>query len=133
MANQPQVVIVGLNEFRAALKAAQGTYPRQLTKALKLAGVPVIAKIAARVPYDSGTLAGSYRASVRGTRASITSRAPYGAGAEWGRYGKWSGFMRYGEPGRFAWRAVQESEEEIAAVMYAELKNVIEAYGWFHR
>lgn len=131
MANQPQVVIVGLNEFRAALKAAQGTYPRQLTKALKLAGVPVIAKIAARVPYRTGTLAGSYRASVRGTRASITSRAPYGAGAEWGRFGKWSGFQ--GTPPRFAWPAVEESEEQIAAVMYAELKNVIEAYGWFHR
>lgn len=126
-----RLVVAGLTELRAALKAAQGRAPRELTKALKRVGEPVVRAAAAAAPYRSGTLSRSYATSVRGSTASIVSKAPYGAGAEWGKFGKWRGFMRYGGPGRFAWRAL-EADTELPERLTHELSDVLSANGWFH-
>jgi hypothetical protein len=99
--------------------------------ALKAAGEPVIAQASAESPQITGALAGSYRASVRGVTGEITSGVPYGAGAEWGARGKWTGFARYGSPGsRFAGRAVQDKEAEIELILERGLRNLFEIHGW---
>ena len=126
------VVIGGLNEFRTAVRVAAGKYPTEISKALKLAGVPVLAQAAIAAPRRSGALAAGYRTSVRGTTASIVSSVPYSGGAEWGTMGKWSGFSRYGSPPRFAGRAIETQETQIALIVEAELREIISAYGWFH-
>lgn len=127
------VAIEGVNEFRAALRAAQGTAPRALTAGLKKAGIPVVRMAQARMPHRTGTLAGSLKVSVSGTKGSIVSSAPYAGGAEWGRYGKWSGWVsRYGAPPRFVWPTVELAHDVIAALVLAELKQVVEIYGWAH-
>lgn len=126
---QGVIVVDGLNEFRAALRVAIGKAPRALTAALKRGGEPILAEARAQAPRLTGALAGSLRASVRGTNADIVSRVPYAGGAEWGRYGKWSGFS--GAPPRFVWPAV-ESQADLAMNVIAEgLRDVLTAHGWF--
>lgn len=125
------VVIGGLNEFRAAVRAAAGKYPTEISKALRLAGVPVVAGAAALAPHRSGALASGYKVSVRGTTASVVSSVPYSGGAEWGTMGKWSGFTRYGSTPRFAGRAVELEETAIALIVQTELSEIVGAYGWF--
>ena len=132
MAEFGAVTIEGLNEFRAALRAAQGVYPRELSKALKRAGEPIVRLAAVRMPRVTGQLARSLKVSVRGTRGDIISSAPYAGGAEWGRYGKWSGFNRYGSPPRFVYPSVEQAQPVMAEVILRELKNVVEIYGWAH-
>jgi hypothetical protein len=143
------VKIVGLDAFRADLKAASKAGPRALTKGLRAAGKPVLertrflAPITTRKVYASGPhpgeLKASYRIRIRGTQASIISTAPFGAGAEWGVHGRWRGFLRYpgaaDDPtrGRFAWRAVLENRERIAAAVDAAMDEIETIYGWAHR
>lgn len=126
------VQVEGLKEFRAALKAAEKNAPRELSKALKKAGVPVAARASTLAPRLSGLLAGGYKITTQGPAASLVNRAPYAAGAEWGFRGKWKGFLKYGAPGRFGWRAIQELADKIAADLYAGLREILTAYGWFH-
>jgi hypothetical protein len=137
------VRITGLNEFRAALKAADAKAPRALSTALRRAGQPVLRRVQAIAPVGRrsddphpGLLQRSYGVQVRGTRAGIVSSAPYGAGAEWGMHGKWAGFRdRYrpapGETGgRFAFRALLEVEDEVAELVTEGLEEVITIQGW---
>ena len=126
------VVITGLNEFRAAVRVAAGKYPTEITKALKAAGVPIVAQASIMAPRRSGALAAGYKVSVRGTKASVVSAVPYAGGSEWGTRGKWSGFNQYGPPPRFAGRAVETQETAIQLIVEYELREIISAYGWFH-
>jgi hypothetical protein len=125
------IVIEGLTAFRASVRAAAGKYPTEIPRALKAAGVPIVAQASALAPRLSGALAGGYKVSVRGTTASVVSSVPYSGGAEWGTRGKFSGFNRYGSPPRFAGRAVEMQEPVIALIVEAELRDIIGAYGWF--
>jgi len=127
------VYIIGLNECRADMRRALGAYPRKLTAAIKMVGLPISARAKMKVPHVTGTLAGSIRPSVRGTTGYIRASAPYAGGAEWGARGKWAGWVnRYGSPPRFVWPAVEESEPLIEAALSLELNEVFTAYGWFH-
>ena len=128
---QPRIVVQGIRELQMDLRRSLGAYPREVTRALKNAGQPVLERASASMPHVSGRLAGSLGISVRGATASITSRAPYAGGAEWGRFGKWSGFDRYGSPPRFVFPAVEASAERLAEDVARELRNVLSAYGWF--
>jgi hypothetical protein len=123
-------VIEGLAEFRLALKAAAGKAPSALNKGLKRAGDPILARAAAAVPHKTGALAAGFRTAVVGPRADIISRVPYAGGAEWGRFGKWAGFGG-GSP-RFVWPAIEAEQEQITNTVYEELRQVAEAFGWFH-
>jgi hypothetical protein len=143
------VKIVGLDSFRADLKNASKNAPRALTKGLRAAGKPVLTRtreltpITSRKVYPSGPhpgeLKASWRIRVRGTQASITSTAPFAGGAVWGLHGKWKGFRKYpggsDDParGRFAWRAVLEHREQIAAAVDAAMDEIETIYGWAHR
>jgi hypothetical protein len=121
--------VVGLNEFRAALRRAEVATPRQLTKALKEAGVPLVEQMAVIAAHRTGRLAESYRTRVIGTTGNIVSRVPYGAKAEWSRKRGWT---RYGPPGRFAARVVEEQAEATLVRVAAGLRDVIDLYGWAH-
>lgn len=137
MASTPQttgVYIANLASFRRDLKRAIGANPVALTAAIKAAGKPVgeRAQANAAPTYLSGALQGGYSVSARGARGSVVNKVPYAAGAEWGQQGKWAGFMKYGDPGRFAWKAVDEGSEEIAAVIMEGLREIVEIFGWAH-
>lgn len=126
-----RVEIENLRAFQRDLRAAADASPRELTAALKKAGDPVVKRAAQLSPRLTGALAGSYKAQVRGTTGSIQSGVPYGAGAEWGTKGKWSGFTKYGPPGsRFAGLAVDDAAEEIAEIIAKELQDIVELHGW---
>lgn len=125
------VYIENIAVFRRDLKAAEDASPRELTKALKSAGVKVILPTAkAGVPVDTGMLRAGYKVSVRGTTGAITNRTPYAAGAEWGTRGKWSGFNRYGGVGRFAWHAIDSRQESILTAIADGLRAIVELHGW---
>lgn len=124
-------MIEGLTQFRAALRAAEGAYPRLLTQALKRAGEPVIGAARSAVPHRTGALAAGFKTSVRGSRGDIVSSVPYAGGAEWGSRGKWAGFP--GSPPRYVAPALEARVDLMANLILDELKNVVEAYGWFHR
>jgi hypothetical protein len=142
VAGAPGVEIEGLKEFRAALRASGTGLTRELSKAIRAAGKPPLARVkvlAGRTsssPRSTGDLARSYKVRTAGASGYLQSGVPYGAGAEWGVYGKWSGFRRKypgpepGGRGRFAWRAVKESDDEIMAVITGELERLIEIQGW---
>jgi hypothetical protein len=127
--------IENLKEFRLALKAADVKLPRELAAALRKAGEPPVERARQLAPRGpTGRLAGGFKVSTSGAAASIVNKVEYAGGAEWGRFGKWSGFARYPGPeggvGRFAWRAVLEREEEIADTLYEELADLIGLYGF---
>jgi hypothetical protein len=143
------VKIVGLDALRADLRKAGKNSPRALTKGLRAAGKPVLERTRALAPMTRrkaypggphpGELKASYRIRIRGTQASIISSAPFGAGAEWGVHGRWRGFLKYPgasdnpQRGRFAWRAVLENREQIAASIDAAMHEIETIYGWAHR
>lgn len=124
------VAIQGLKEFRAQLKAAIDATPRELTKAIRAAGKPAIVRAAALAAKRTGALAASYKVQATGTTGKILNTQPYGAGAEWGQFGKWKGFLKYGGPGRFAARAVEEKADEIAEIIEDELTEIVTIHGW---
>jgi hypothetical protein len=124
------VDIENLSAFRRELRAADSGLPRQLSAAMRKAGVPPIDRVRQLVPTKTGTLKRGYKVSTSGSAANIINKVPYSGGAEWGRFGKWEGFMRYGDIGRFAWRAVEERADEIEQTMYEELRALIELGGF---
>lgn len=124
------IVIENLAAFRADLKFAAESMPQELTRALKAGGQPILDSLMMIPARRSGALAGGYGISVRSTTGSIINRVPYAIGAEWGRYGKWSGFMRYGGPGRFGAKAIDEKADEVMELIYSLLERVVTAHGW---
>lgn len=125
------VSITNLAAFRRDLKAAEDASPRELTKALKAAGAPILADVRGRVPHLTGTLAAGFKASARGSTGLIVNRVPYAAGSEFGRHGKWAGFERYGSaPGRFVGAALEAQGDEVARIIAAEMREIVEIHGW---
>lgn len=141
MTAAPGIEVEGLSQLRAACRASGSGLSRQIPKALRAAGRPPLERVkvlAGRTltsPRSTGALMKSYKISTRGTSAYLQSGVPYGGGAEWGLYGKWSGFRKYpgieaGGRGRFAWRAVQEERDAIADLITRALNDLIEIQGW---
>lgn len=132
------VEIENLRQFRAALRASQTGAEKELRNGLKAAGVPVVARAKVVAPMRTGALAAGYSVRVSGTNAVVANRVPYAAGAEWGRRGKWRGFLRYpafgtgsaAGRGRFAWRAVVEERPQILAIITEKLREIIGLQGW---
>jgi hypothetical protein len=129
------IEIENLAAFRKALRLADGATPRELSKAIRKAGQPIVKRAGQLAPRVSGQLARSYTVRASGTTGKLYSRAPYGPGAEWGLHGKWKGFRRYravgvGGRGRFALRAVVEREDETASIITDELREILTLHGW---
>lgn len=126
------VTIENLKQFRADLRVVDAASPRMLTKAIRAAGVPIVAAASGLASRASvtGEHAKGFQLRAAGTTGRLFNKAPYGAGAEWGRSGKWAGFNRYGGPGRFGWKAVELTEDEVARVMHHEMDKIITLLGW---
>jgi hypothetical protein len=124
------IYISNLKEFQADLKAAMDATPRELTKALKVGGQPIIDSLRGIPAHRSGALASSYKASVRGTTGSIVNAQPYAGGAEWGAHGHWKGFMKYGPPGRFGALAIEVQADAVLQLIAEQLKDIITLHGW---
>lgn len=133
-----EIYIENLALFRKALRRAQDATPRELSKAVKRAGAPIIQRARQVAPHRTGTLAAGYTLRASGTTGRVFSRVPYAVGAEWGMHGKWAGFRRYKAfgtgastgRGRFAWRAVVEGQDETARIITTELREVLQLHGW---
>lgn len=138
MAEGYDVKIVNLPQFRAAIRASISGTTRELSAAIREAGRPVLERARQVAAKRTGRLAGSYYIKATTTQGSIMSRVAYGAGAEWGLHGKWSGFRRYpafgtgaaAGRGRFAWRALVERGEEVRDLMYERLEDIVRIHGW---
>jgi hypothetical protein len=144
--NSPQngggIEITNLREFRADLRRAQDASPRELTKALKTAGAPILKRTQSLAPVGTrkddkhkGALRKGYALSVSGSTASLVSKTPWGGGAEWGMHGKWKGFLKYppasGESrGRFGWRAITELADQTLERVYEGLRDIVTIHGW---
>jgi hypothetical protein len=124
------VRITNLSQFRADANRAIAEAPRDIQGALRAAGIPAVQAAEAAAPRVTGALASSYSASVRGEFGEVESGVPYGAGAEWGRFGKWSGFQKYGAPPRFAGQALEQRKEQMGEIMDLALRGVIGINGW---
>jgi len=127
--DRPTIVIENLAAFRRDLAHAQSASARDLTKAIKVAGDTPLATARrhASKASKSGAHAAGFRVSARGTTGSITNREPYGAKAEWSKI---PGFNRYGPPGRFAARAIDEDAETILQKIAEGLKELVTLAGW---
>lgn len=83
------VSVEGLNELRAALRAAGGPgLVKALSAANKNAAVTVVARAKPTVPRRSGALEASLRATgsqTKGTARAGNARVPYAAAIHWGR------------------------------------------------
>ncbi len=130
MSEQFEIRIDGLAELRRAIRTADGRAPRELTAGLKRAAEPILSRLRGIPARRTGDLAGSYKASVRGTSANIVTGVPYGAGAEWGRYGRWRGFERYGAVPRFVWPAVEAEAKVVMGLIAEELEELLTIRGW---
>lgn len=128
------VEIVNLRSFQRALRASEAGATRELSRAIRAAGRPIVERARVLAPRRTGLLASAYAIRASGTTGNVINRAPYGAGAEWGLHGKWKGFRRYrgvqGGRGRFAARAVEERRDEIVRIMTDELREIITISGW---
>lgn len=125
-----KIEVVGLKEFRAALRAVGKEATKELSKGIRKAGDPLVAAASRDAPRVSGALAGGYKVAVRTTTGSIVSKVPYAGGAEWGTRGKWRGFFRYGSTPRFAGKALVDNADEVQDTLTRELENIITIYGW---
>jgi hypothetical protein len=130
VANDSGIRIEGLAQFRADLRRAQGSYPRQLATGVKAAGEPIIRYAGSITARRSGRLAGSWRASVRGVQGNITSTAAYGGGAVWGLRGKWAGFAKYGGTPRFVGEAIDVEADAVAEILFEHLRELVTIEGW---
>lgn len=130
MANSSGIVVEGLAEFRAAVRASAVKMPVEFAKGLKAAGLPILAEIRATAPRRTGALAGSFTTAVRGARADIVSRVAYAGGSEWGVRGRWAGFP--GSPPRFVVPAVESKADEVGLILMNELREIFEIFGWAH-
>lgn len=123
--------VKGLKELQVALKGFDAGLPRSLTKALKQAAEGVAQQARSEAPRRTGRLAAGYKASAAGLKAQVVNRVPYAAGAEYGRFKRWSGFAKYGGFGeRFATKAFQDRREEIAQTVEQELLDLARRAGW---
>lgn len=134
---KPAIEVENLRQFQRACKAADAEAARELRRAIKDAGAPIVTKAAqyAGAARRTGTLQAGYAVRAAGPVGKVVSRAPYGGGAEWGRLGKWAGFLRYpaglpGGKGRFAWRAVEAEQATIIEILNRRLTDVIHLAGF---
>lgn len=84
MADDVQVRVDGLREFRRDLKRVDNEADKELRKSIRTAALKVAAEAAASAPRRSGALAKSIRPYVSGARASIGSTLPYAGVVHWG-------------------------------------------------
>lgn len=133
MAPQPGVKVIGLKEFRQALKQSADANPRELTKVLKDAGSVIPPRIQRHAPRASGELAGSVgRVQASGTKGRIPIKARHATFAEFQKKGAYGATMssRYGGTPRFGYRAVEESVNEVTDRIYDGMEQIITIHGW---
>lgn len=125
-----------LNQVRRALRAMGPGTTRALSAALKRVAQVAAADARGRVPRRSGRLAGSIRASARGTRANVGSRLPYAGVIEFGRKAvhgasqRAQGYTRQLTPQPYLMPAVQNTRDDTIRVFEAEMRTIAQQYGW---
>jgi hypothetical protein len=134
VAGEFTVKIEGLKEFRKALKDAADANPRELTRALKEAGTILPPKIRVNAPRKTGALAASVgNVSATGTKGRVPVRAKYAAPVEFSKRGAAAQTLtsKYGSPPRYAYKAVEDSSEQVIERIYDGLEQIVTAHGWF--
>ncbi len=125
------MVIIGGPEFEAACLASALELIPEMEAGIVAGSAVVVADAAQRTPVLSGELAGSWFAQAAEGGAEFGSSAPYGAGAEWGQQGKWSGFEAYGAAGeRFVGGAAQDKIEDVAQATTMVMLPSLTLHGW---
>jgi phage gpG-like protein len=130
----PEVLrIDGLREFRAALKAADASLPRELRPAFNKAAEVVAFAARGRVPTRSGSLASSIRplsTQTEGRVAMGSAKVPYAGFIEFGgRVGRKKSVSRpIVKSGRYLYPTFRERRPLVEAIMVKALDDVVTRY-----
>jgi hypothetical protein len=132
------VEVVNRAQFEEAVATSIRELSTEVPSALAEVSRPLMEEANFAVPVDTtrpddphpGMLRGSYAVVVEGSTALWVTSADYGAGAEWGSHQKWSGFEKYGPPGRFVERVMVANEEELPLAIFERLRNAFELQGF---
>lgn len=114
------IEVEGLEEFQRQLADAQGAVRDELEDELEDLAEDAATDAAVSAPKVTGELASGYKAQVLNSgapdiRVKVLNDEPHAAGAEFGKYGKWKGFRKYGRRGhRFLMPAVKEARQDAA-------------------
>lgn len=131
MAATPGVLVEGIKDLRADIRAIDRALPKELTKALKAAAGEVLPTARALAPRRSGRLAASLRASGAGTKASIRSALPYANAVHWGTGARPN---RQGPhniaPRKFVVRAVDRKTDAVVDRLGDEIEALADRHGW---
>jgi Bacteriophage HK97-gp10, putative tail-component len=124
------VVIEGLAELRAELRAAADATPREVTKALRGGAAKVAARAVQLAPVGkTGQLAASGKAFSTQRAAGVRFSAPYAGVAEFKRGGGW--FQNHGPTPRFAYRAVDELGPGLVQEAFDALTEILRCHGFW--
>lgn len=136
MPDDIKIQVLGLREFRQALRAAESQLPRELRKVFNTAAQAVVADAKAAVPRRSGDLAKSIRARSTSTEGRVAmgydQRVPYAGFIEFGgrvgkgRKGKGTGSVQrpFVRGGRYLYPAFLRHQLEVLRAMENALREL---------
>jgi hypothetical protein len=119
------IEITNLAEFQAAVLKSVNGIEAALHKGAADAGKPILAHAQELSPSTRVAAAG--RISVSGAEGSIIFQKDWAEVSEWS---KKPGWMAYGAPGRYGYKAVRERADEAQKVLDKAMEDVITLQGW---
>jgi bacteriophage HK97-gp10 putative tail-component len=128
VAEQLQVKVEGLREFRRDVRRADREVGLELQRALREVAKDVAAEAGSLAPRATGTLAGSYRGTARGASAVVRSRLPYARFIEFGFHPR--GGETFVEGTNPIGRAVERQEDRIVDGIGDAVDHAATRLGW---
>jgi hypothetical protein len=132
MADAVKIQILGMREFRRALKAADAQLPRELRRVFNTAARAVVEEAVPRMPERSGNLKRSVRARSTSNEGRVVSgtpgRVPYAGWIEFGgrRRGRGNSYAVRDvvREGRYLYPAFVRRQLEVLQAMEEALRNL---------
>jgi len=118
------IEIVNLAAFRRDIARARQNV-RDLTKVLKAAGAPPLARAKARAPHVTGALAASGKVSASRTTGKLIFGTPYAPRAAYART-----FGRWGPPPRFGAPDLISTQDQMMDILTKGIADILTVYGW---
>lgn len=124
--------IRNLAEFQRDLQRAASRIDEETERALERAGEPLLRLAQALAPRRTGHLASLGRINRSGDDFALEFDHIKAGVLEFAGSGKYASLnSKWGQPPRFAFRALEQQESRITETIERELEDVVSAYGWF--
>lgn len=130
MADQVDIRVEGLRDFRRDLKRVDKEADKELRKSIRAAALKVAVEAAASAPRRSGALAKSIRPYVSGASASIASTLPYAGVVHWGGTIEPRGVKIRFPRTEFITKAVERHTDQIVDDIGAGIERAAHRAGW---